>query len=75
MNVAYVLMAIIVVALLALMRNKRVYQIRMAILHEDQFTAGECNDHYDLLPSYDYMFFHPTQWYMWTAGQYKRRYC
>jgi hypothetical protein len=72
--ILYVVICAIILAVLALIRNVRVYQIRMAILWHSDLSVRQCNINYDKLPSYDYMFACPKQWHMWTVNQYKNKY-
>ena len=69
-----IILVVAIILCLVTIRNSQVYQIRMAILHDPDYDIMQAIGNHNKLPSYDCMVVNPTQWHMWTVGQYYRRY-
>lgn len=54
-------------------RSTVVYTVRVGILYTGE--PLECNALHNMLPTYDYMVWHPSQWLLWTKKQYLSKYC
>lgn len=70
--ILYVCFVVLVLTVLAMLRNLVTFKVRMAILHtrtpENEFAG---NALHDLLPSYEQMLFRPAYWLKWTESDWR----